>query len=367
MARIRSTRANLNGNEAKLITSTLTVGVHPISAFYTGQDSFPQSTSAVANLTINQVRSAFQSLARSQSIAYRTANVVLSGTVVAAGGLYPNANETVSIKIGTGVQAASIGANGAFSMNFPTSGLAAGSYPIQYSYAGDTNLSAVSDSSTTLTVGKGTPVFSAITPSQTINFGAASVTLQGTVSLSGTIATGTVTATINNQSSAAATLDSSGSFKVIFNTSTIPGSATAYPITYQYSGDTNFNQQSDQTTTLTVMSKTPSGPVVGRVTLSATPNPAVDGDKVVFTFTVAEDIPGVVPTGNVSISETVGMQSIYYGNANLANGTGTLTVDSNSAQKLAVGTHPMYATYGGDTNYQAATSPAYTMTVNAKQ
>ena len=121
----------------------------------------------------------------------------------------------------------------------------------------------------------------------------------------------------------------------------------------------------DGSTALTVGSA-PSGPVVGRITLIATPNPSVVGATVVFSFTVAEDIPGVVPTGNVSISETVGMQSIYYGNANLTGGSGTLTVDSSSAQTLSVGSHTMFATYGGDTNYQASTSQAYPMVVNAQ-
>ncbi len=67
---------------------------------------------------------------------------------------YPASGETVSVTINGVTQTATIGANGAFSLVFPTATIPASATPyvITYSYAGDANLDPTSDSTTTLTV-----------------------------------------------------------------------------------------------------------------------------------------------------------------------------------------------------------------------
>ncbi len=92
--------------------------------------------------------------------------------------------------------------------------------------------------------------------------------------------------------------------------------------------------------------------MVSKVVLTAAPNPAASGQKVTLTATVPQ-VGATVPTGNVTISETE-MQDgtpiippIIYGNADLVNGVASIEITSTSAQTLSVGTHILFATYGG--------------------
>jgi autotransporter-associated beta strand protein len=105
--------------------------------------------------------------------------------------------------------------------------------------------------------------FSNLSPSQTIIYGAANLTLNGTVSASGTMypANGeTVTVMINGNAQTTTISGSQGSFSINYNPSTIPVSATPYPITYLYQGDGTLNSATDSTTTLTVISQAQAGP-----------------------------------------------------------------------------------------------------------
>ncbi len=96
-------------------------------------------------------------VAPSQSISYGTASVTLSGTVSAPGPIYPADGETVNVTINGSTQPATIsGGAGGFSVNFPTATipLSATPYTITYAYAGDANLTAAANNtSTTLRVG----------------------------------------------------------------------------------------------------------------------------------------------------------------------------------------------------------------------
>jgi hypothetical protein len=130
------------------------VGAHPITAIYSGDSTFPGSTSPALNQEVKSatVTPAFSSLTPSQSVALGTANISLSG-VISASGLYPPANEQVTVAIGGVSQSASIGAQGAFTFNrFPIGTLAAGDYEITYAYYGDTSFHPATDNSTRLTV-----------------------------------------------------------------------------------------------------------------------------------------------------------------------------------------------------------------------
>jgi hypothetical protein len=84
---------------------------------------------------------------------------------------------------------------------------------------------------------------------------------------------------------------------------------------------------------------------VTTLTLTGAPNPSVLGQPVTFTATASS--PGVTPSGIVTFSE---------GTATL--GTGTLSggVATLSYRALALGTHTITATYGGDTTNTTATA-----------
>jgi Bacterial Ig-like domain (group 3)/Galactose oxidase, central domain len=145
----------LNAGKAPFIIGTLAAGVHSITAAYSGDGNFAKSTSSVLTQTVNpvQAKTAFSSLTQSQTVNLGTASVSLAGVISALGPAYPPANENVTVSIGNVTKSVNIGAKGAFAFaNFPISSLAAGTYTIQYDYAGDANFTSASDGTTTLTI-----------------------------------------------------------------------------------------------------------------------------------------------------------------------------------------------------------------------
>jgi YVTN family beta-propeller protein len=109
---------------------------------------------SIATITVARVAAVFSGLTPSQSIPAGTASISLSGTISAVGPLYPASGETVSVTINGSAQPATIGANGVFTVAFPSSTIPASPtpYTITYSYAGDANLTSATNTSTTLTV-----------------------------------------------------------------------------------------------------------------------------------------------------------------------------------------------------------------------
>jgi hypothetical protein len=145
----------LNSGQAPFITGSLAVGVHSITAAYSGDGNFAKSTSSVLTQTVNpvQAKTAFSSLTQSQTVNLGTASVSVAGVISAPGPAYPPANENVNVSIGNVTKSVNIGAKGAISIaNFPINSLAAGTYTIQYDYAGDANFASASDGTTTLTI-----------------------------------------------------------------------------------------------------------------------------------------------------------------------------------------------------------------------
>jgi len=349
-------KVNIANGQASLTLTNLTVGSHSIAATYSGDINFQSSTSPAVQQVVNAVVATpvFSNLTPSQAIPFGTANINLSGLISAPGPVYPPANESVTVTIGGAQQRVTIGAKGAISFNnFKTAGLAAGTYAITYSYAGDSNFKAASDSSTTLTVSKITPAFSNLTPSQTITFGTPSISnLSGKIAAGSLFPTGSVSISINGASTSAA-IGANGSFYANFDTHAIPAATTPYPITYTYGGNANFNGTSNTTTTLTVNSST----CPATATLTSAPNPSAVGQLVIFTVTVTSTCG--TPTGNVTLAEILptppGGQPpppIILGQANLdKKGVVTFPVGS-----LAVGSHGIDATYGGDETHPGATS-----------
>ncbi len=97
--------------------------------------------------------------------------------------------------------------------------------------------------------------FSALTASQSVTYGATSVTLSGTVSGAGPAypADGeTITVTINGNAQTTVTSGGAGGFTINYNLSGLPVSGTPYTITYSYAGNADFSPASDTSTALTV-------------------------------------------------------------------------------------------------------------------
>jgi uncharacterized protein YjbI with pentapeptide repeats len=141
------------------------------------------------------------------------------------------------------------------------------------------------------------------------------------------------------------------------NISTSALSVGTHSLTAHYQGSSDYASTSPvvEQTVLPAL-------ITTSVVLTSAPNPSTVGDAIDFKATVT-DSQGRTPTGNVTISETVGGGSTTYCDGNLSsNGVAVIQVSS-----LAEGSHPfMYATYGGDATHGGATSPAYSQQVNAK-
>jgi len=160
------------------------------------------------------------------------------------------------------------------------------------------------------------------------------------------IPTGTVT--FKDGPSALGTGTLNGAGQATFVTSTL--AVGAHPITASYGGDATFSGSTSSTLTETVKK-------AGTTTLvSSSANPSLSGQAVTFTATVTAKSPGAgIPTGTVTFKD---------GSSIL--GTGTLDSAGQAmftTSTLAVGSHSITASYGGDANFNGSTSPRITQSV----
>jgi hypothetical protein len=221
--------------------------------------------------------------------------------------------------------------------------LAAGSYSVTVSVTEDDASAAATDSllvnpddtTTTLTAAPNPSVYGqAVTFTATVTPAApGSGTPTGMVSFldGGTvIGTGTLSGSI-----------------ATFTTAAL--SAGSHSVTASYGGDGNFNASSAAAWTQTVNADATSTALVTSV------NPSALGQGVTFTATVSASAPGSgTPTGTVSFLDG----TTVIGTGTLSGGTATFTTSA-----LALGSHPIKASYGGSSSFTGSTSAALTQTV----
>jgi hypothetical protein len=154
-------------------TSSFTVIGTPNSACDGGPTPLTTSTTLTVKAKATAV---FSALAASSSILYGQTSITVSGHVAdAANTVVASSPDTVTVTINNTPLSVPIQTTtGNFSGTFNTSSIPALStpYTIQYSFAGDANLTSASDSSKTLTVSKVTPVLSWSAPAA-ITYGTA--------------------------------------------------------------------------------------------------------------------------------------------------------------------------------------------------
>ncbi len=179
---------------------------------------------------------AFSNLAPSQSVTYGAAPV-LSGTVSAAGPVYPAQGELVTVTIGNASTntVAIADATGDFTNVVPGT-VPVGTYPITYSYPGNGTLAPAIDTSSTLTISKEPVTVTATNPTktygQTITFGAGSTAFTASGLQNGETI-GSVTLAVSN-SGGVSNAPVSGSPYTITPSAATNGtfSVTNYSITY---------------------------------------------------------------------------------------------------------------------------------------
>jgi hypothetical protein len=342
-------------------TGTLQVAGSPytIAYSYPGDANFNSALDSSTQLTVNKPTPAFTGIT-STSITYGTSSVVLSGTL-AAGTVYPPSGETISVTIGSASGSGTLGASGAFTVTVTGTGalpVSGSPYTIAYSYPGDANFNAASDSSTRLTVNKATPVFTGVT-STSISYGTNSVALSGTIA-AGTLdppSGETITVTISS-ASGSGTIGANGAFTVtVTGTGALLVAGSPYTIAYSYPGDPNFNSASNSNTQLTVNKATPIFSVASSSIIYGTNSVVLSGILAAGTAypSSGETITVAIGTGASppSGSGTIG-----------ANGAFTVTVTGTGALLVAGSPYTIAYTYAGDANFNAASNSATQLMIN---
>ena len=328
----------LNGSSvATFTTSTLAVGTHSITAVYTPDSTNFTGSSAsplsqiVNKATLGQNGLANITLASSPNPSAYQQSVTFTATVPSG--------VTGTVQFMNGTTSLGTGTISGTTATFTTTTLAVGTHPVTAVYSGDANYNPATSAVDNQVVGKATlgqnglaniTLASSPNPSsygQSVIFTATVPTgVTGTVTFSDgttTLGTGTISGTT-----------------ATFTTTTLP--VGTHPVTAVYGGDANYNAATSAVDNQVVNKATLGQNGLANITLISSPNPSIVGQSVVFTATVPAGV-----TGTVQFKD---------GTTLLGTGTISGTTATLATATLAAGTHPVTAVYGGDANYNTATS-----------
>src|SRR5262249_5363096 len=336
--------AQLNAAGQAMLTVSLGVGNHQLTAVDGGTAAFADSTSAAVAMPVNPAATAV-TLAPSVNPAVTGQAVTFTATV---GVLAPGAGTptgTVTFKDGPGVLGTfAVGADG--TARVTTSFATAGDHAITASYSGDANFGA---SSQAFTEQVNAPAAAATTTAlrasaPTAVFGQGE-TLTATVTSPAGVPTGTVTFLDGTTVLGTAQLNAG---QAVLPVSLGVGN---HQLTAVYGGAGGFAGSTSAAAAVTV------NPAATAVALASSVNPAVTGQAVTFTATVAAVAPGAgTPTGTVTFIDGNGVLGTF-----AVGPDGTAAVTTNSA---TAGGNAITASYSGDANFTAS-SQALTEQVNA--
>ena len=173
---------NLSGGQASYSTSSLSQGSHSITAAYSGDAQYNQSTSSVWTQTVNQTSSSTAITSSANPSTYGS-SVTFIATVT------PNA-ATGMVTFKDGSTTLGTGTLSSGTATYTTSILTVGGHSITAVYGGDTNDAGSTSSTLSQTVNKGSTT---ITLGSSANPAAAGQSVTFTAQVSPTTATGTVT------------------------------------------------------------------------------------------------------------------------------------------------------------------------------
>jgi hypothetical protein len=307
-------------------------GTLQISFQFDGGGATPYTdTLYVDNLQLTMVTAltenpAFSGLTASQSAAYGSA-VTLSGTVSAAGPIYPAMGETVTVTVNGNAQTTTINdATGHFSFvyNLSTIPASANPYTITYIYAGDSLLFPATNTSTTLTVNPAPLTVTASPQSKTygqsLTFGSGSTKFtSGGLQNGETI--GSVTLAVSGNGGAA-TAPVSGSPYTITPSAATGGTFNAnnYAITY------NTGTLTVSAVPLTVTANNAMRPYgQANPAFTGTIVGVMNNDNITATYTCSATTNS--PPGTYLIVPSLNDPNNRLGNYTVTTNNGTLTVD----------------------------------------
>lgn len=219
----------------------------------------------------------------SRGICSSVASLTLTGLVSAVGPAYPADGETVTVTIhGVSSNATVAGGAGAFSVAFPTAGLAPGVYPITYAYGGGASMHAAADhTATSLTVSDAGGGAGAITGSSVVSPNQSGVTysidpVAGASSYNWTLPAGaTITA-------------GSGTPAITVTFGTVAGNVVAAPVTGICTGNSSSLAVSFPPIDMSVASVTDA------------PDPVNVGEPFIYTIVVSNSGPDLAASYHVT-------------------------------------------------------------------
>ena len=272
-------------------TAPTNAGTYNVSAAFTSTNANYSNATGSGSITIDKATPVFTGLAASQTINRGTASINVSGKFSTAGGLVP-AGQTATVTVDSAPPATSSGFNqnnGNFNATVDTHAIVAGTYPITYSYAGDTNFNSATDSGTNLTVNNPAPTLTSISPTsgntgQTLNVsftGTNFISGVTTVSFGANITVNTVTVNSGTNLTANITIGSGGATgpRNVSVTNPAPGGGTA-----TLANGFTVNNCTVNTTT----------------SVASSLNPSMYGQSVTFTATVTAASGSNPPTGSLN-------------------------------------------------------------------
>ncbi len=327
---------------ATFSTSALAVGVHSVTVDYSGDGNFTASTSPAVNQVVNPDGASVAATSSLNPSTYGT-STTFTATVTSVGtGGTPTGNVDF---VDNGTLLGTVAVDAAGVATFSTAALLGGSHTIDANYKGDVN-HGVATGSVVQTVNGGVSATALASLTNPSVFGQ-SVTFTATVTGFAATATGTVTFSEAGVALGAPSALVAG--VASFSTTTLD--VNTHMIVATYNGDTNYaasgsaplSQVVDKSATSTVL-------VSGS-------NPAVVGDSVIFTATVAAKAPGAgTPTGSVNFRQ--GATVLGSGNLDAA-GNATF-----STSTLTVGNHTITADYVTSASFLASTSNDVAQVIN---
>lgn len=330
--------------EAQYTTSTLTNGVHQITAVYSG-DAAKNIQGDTSN-TLSQDVQAAATLAVVSNLnpSYFGNNVTFTATVTSTA-TQPATGTIVFLDNGTQIGTGTLSGNPAVA-TFATSALAVGTHPITATYAGDNYNAQAATASALSQVVNLAQSATTVTAAPSPGIAGTNETITATVTLtqgSGT-PTGTVTFTSGTTTLGTAPVAANGTAALV--TQLAPGN---YQIIATYGGVTSqINGSASNALPLAINQATTA------TALTITPAAALVTQQVTFTAKVTGN--GETPGGTVNFianGSTIGGGTL--------NSSGVATFSTSS---LAVGTYSVTAQYVGDTNDAASTSAAGSLTVS---
>ena len=326
---------------ATLDTDTLGVGLRNLSASYAGDLSNAPSAAPALGHTVQQAATT-TAITATPNPATTGASVTFRATVSALGPGKGTPTGTVVFKengtvLGSGVLATT-------RATFVTATLAIGSHDVTAEYQGDPSFVGSISAPVKAVINQDDAVV-ALSSSPNPSIHAAPVTFTATVSAGGPSGLPTGDVQFFDGATALGVVTLVNGVATLTTDRLTGGSHT---IVANYGGDVTHGTATD--TLVQIVSPAPS-----TVALDALTNPSVFGQSVTFLATV---------TGPGTQKPT---QSIVFRDG----GTVIGTVELNGAAQaslaiasLGAAAHGITATYGGDSNFAAATSPAVTQTVN---